>query len=1077
MRNRKKNSVCSKVISVMIFLASVTVFGGELDINGNFAKIGKDNLPTGWVQHPWGGYIPFAKLKVVPGENAGEKALLIYDNKARSGAEVRTAKQHSASSGDKITISVKCKGKGTGWIGICTYSAKKHWATTVRQKYFKFTDRWKTHQFETYVPDGKKYLTAYIGITFGVKKGAEAAFSNIKVIQKKSAYVGTLNFPRKWTVFLPINRKFVPSQEQLKTIPSEFGEAKPRAVSLVGNELDFAPLFGGQKTYNCAWAFAEIDSPFDCEYTLGAGADWWMQYFVNGEKVIDTMSLGNVDFPFQIKNHIINVKLKKGHNILAVKLVTGSKSSILMMGGPNELRNLGSKIEIIKTSNTDDYDKSAKRPGNPTLIKGYPTPTLFVVTGQGVYTAAPEVEIYFPGKTFTLPKIISNSYFATGIRVQSFGRQFRVDSLLSMDIAPVSGNRGTFSFQINHKKNSDTMIGSALHTVNGKTSVLKQLMFPYTVLPADIVLAVNQGSYIISLSSLADGSFRCLKGESALLKQVGSKPFQTKIVFKSAVQDPAEMVVDNYFTGTARNLVKSLSNIPLKVDLFSTFDPRKANWKLVFSDEFNGTKVDWDKWTMQGSRKKYSKKFASLDGKGNLLIKADFGPDGKNLMASNLKSKRALGYGYFEARLRYTKQPGWGASFCLISPFTGFEIDVFEDAATRPRKKGGPFRDTIIQCLHVPSGPTLKSWSYHTKLPGAIDNFYVLGLKWTPFEISYYLNGKLIKATASHSPYNSLTFDAVNHAFCTTQLRVILGAGVYGYAKAKDGKFPEYFMVDYIRVYEYPADNAPQVTWTKVPSHVIVAPSEKIILEAKVEPDAETRSPIRYVYLFDNGYLVDYKEKVPYKFEFAIDEKHYQNTPYMTPGGIRGEHIVLDGYPHSFRIVAQDKNGKVGYSPVHTIISAKKGNKPYQGKAQVIPGTIKVGLYDEGGNNVSYYDTTPTKNTVRGNFRQQEGVDCSENGINYLNQPGEWIKYTVDIRKSGEYDVTVRYVTPGDGDKRRIQMLLDGQLLGEFKLHKTTASLCGIKLPAGQHTITLLLLSRHFNFGNIEFKQSLSAGK
>ncbi|MBT9143300.1 MAG: Beta-glucanase [Dehalococcoidia bacterium] len=1067
------------LIGLMFFLAGGYSQAGELDLNGNFTEIGKDNLPAGWVQHSWSGFKPFAKLKLVPGENAGEKALLIYDNKAEHGTAIRTAKRIPAAAGDKITISVKCKGTGTGQIGIYTYSPQEDWCGFMPMKHFELSDNWRTHQFEIIVLDGKEYPTGYIDIVFGAKKDTEAAFSSIKVLQEKRLYAGSLNFPRNWTVFLPIDPKFVPSPEQLKTIPSEFGKAGPRAVTLVGNEIDFAPLFGSQKPYNCAWAFAEIYSPFDCEYTLGAGADWWMQYFVNGEVVIDTMSLGNKKFPYQINNHIVDVKLKKGRNILAVKFVSGLKSSILVMGGPNELRSLTSKIEIIQSDNMDDYDESAKRPGSPVLIKGNPAPGILILTGQGVYTAAPEVKIYFPGKTFTLPKTLSSRYFATGIRLQSFGRQSRIDSLLSIDIVPVSG-RGTFSFQINHRKNSDIMTASVLETtVSGETSVFKQLMLPYAILPVDIVLAANQGSYIINLNSLVDSSFRDLSGESALLKQLGGKPFQTGIVFKSAVLSPAEMVVDNYFTGTAGNLVKS-EKIPLKIDRFSTFDPRKANWKLVFSDEFNGTKVDWDKWFVGGYDKRLSEELASLDGKGNLLIKTDFGPDGKELMSSALWSKKTFGHGYFEARLRFTKQPGWWAAFWLNGPnntnplLDGFEIDIFEDYYTRPREKGGPVEGILDHNLHVFTGGLLKSWNYNSKLPGGMDDFYVLGVKWTPFEISYYLNGRLIESTATHSPYNSVTFDAVNHAFGITPLHVIVSGQIgsmSGFLEAKDGKFPEYFVVDYVRVYEYPTGSAPRVTWAKVPSHEIVAFGEKIILEAKVESAAESKSPIKRVYLFSNGYLIDYKEKPPYKFELAIDKQHYENTPYMAPGR-SGKKPVLDGYPHSFIVAAQDENGSVGYSPVHTIIPAKKGNEPYRGKAQVIPGVVKVGHYDEGGNNVAYYDLTP-ENTSREDFRLQEGVDCGENVIGHI-KSGEWIKYTVDIKESGEYDVTVRYGSPAHG---RIRMLLDGKPLGEFKLHYTGSFECnelahlrGLKLPAGRHTITLLLIGK-FNVGNIEFKK------
>ena len=46
------------------------------------------------------------------------------------------------------------------------------------------------------------------------------------------------------------------------------------------------------------------------------------------------------------------------------------------------------------------------------------------------------------------------------------------------------------------------------------------------------------------------------------------------------------------------------------------------------------------------------------------------------------------------------------------------------------------------------------------------------------------------------------------------------------------GEFPEHFVVDYVRVYEYPMGPAPKVTWTQAPERRIIAPGEKLSFEA-----------------------------------------------------------------------------------------------------------------------------------------------------------------------------------------------------------------------------------------------------
>ncbi len=125
-------------------------------------------------------------------------------------------------------------------------------------------------------------------------------------------------------------------------------------------------------------------------------------------------------------------------------------------------------------------------------------------------------------------------------------------------------------------------------------------------------------------------------------------------------------------------------------------------------------------------------------------------------------------------------------------------------------------RGALDHNLHVFACGTLRSWNYGSQLPGNVDDWYVVGCKWTPFEVSYYLNGKLIESEANHNPYNSVTFDPFNHAAGYVPLHAILSGccGKSGGDPTK-GKFPESFFVDYVRIYEYPHDSDPVVRLTK----------------------------------------------------------------------------------------------------------------------------------------------------------------------------------------------------------------------------------------------------------------------
>ena len=196
----------------------------------------------------------------------------------------------------------------------------------------------------------------------------------------------------------------------------------------------------------------------------------------------------------------------------------------------------------------------------------------------------------------------------------------------------------------------------------------------------------------------------------------------------------------------------------------------------------------------------------------------------RDLESASLYTYQDFLFGYFEARVRFRKEHGWWSAFWLCTdnpsnPFLdGFEIDIYEDYYLRSKVPGGPPQDILDHNLHIFAGGALKSWNYNSKLPGTIEDFYVIGCKWTPFEISYYLNGNLIASSASHSPYDSVTFDPFNHGAGFTPLKAIL-SGCCGRSGGdpKDGNFPEEFMVDYVRIYEYPRDKEPKIWLTEQP--------------------------------------------------------------------------------------------------------------------------------------------------------------------------------------------------------------------------------------------------------------------
>jgi hypothetical protein len=116
----------------------------------------------------------------------------------------------------------------------------------------------------------------------------------------------------------------------------------------------------------------------------------------------------------------------------------------------------------------------------------------------------------------------------------------------------------------------------------------------------------------------------------------------------------------------------------------------------------------------------------------------------------------------------------------------------------------------------------------------------------------------------------------------------------------------------------------------------------------------------------------------------------------------------------------------------------------YQAGPQNIPGKLQCELYDMGGEGIAYHDTdsvnngsgrlNPANGTYLNEFRMNEGVDISytktglidDNPYNTVEPkmdqfyvgwtaPGEWVKYTVNVEKSGTYQLSVMYTSNQDG--------------------------------------------------------------
>ncbi len=223
--------------------------------------------------------------------------------------------------------------------------------------------------------------------------------------------------------------------------------------------------------------------------------------------------------------------------------------------------------------------------------------------------------------------------------------------------------------------------------------------------------------------------------------------------------------------------------------------PAGKEWKLLWHDEFDGTVLDETKWTRLGDWKRrdgfWVKEDAYLSGKGTLLLCTK--KDGERFTCGALDTKEKFehAFGYYVTRVKLPKQPGhWPAFWLQTTNMTkvgdggldGTEIDIVEI----------PWRDgKITMNLHWDGyGKDHKSSGTSMTMPELTEGFHEYGLLWTPEEYVFYVDGKEVWRTQAGEVSQVPEF-----------IRLTEEIGDWA-GDIRKAALPDYFEVDYVRVYE-----------------------------------------------------------------------------------------------------------------------------------------------------------------------------------------------------------------------------------------------------------------------------------
>jgi len=446
----------------------------------------------------------------------------------------------------------------------------------------------------------------------------------------------------------------------------------------------------------------------------------------------------------------------------------------------------------------------------------------------------------------------------------------------------------------------------------------------------------------------------------------------------------------------------------------------QVTYELVWAEEFDGPEIDrntwnfWDGTAFNNELQYYTDRPENAfieDGVLHIVGQTEnFG--GRQYTSARLDTRfnQFFTYGRFEVRAKMPVGQGlWPAIWMMHNqelyggwPYSG-EIDIMEYRGNEPNVVHGTVHYATRPA--TTSGNALADRRFRGdafQLPSGTfsDDFYVFAVEWDEQGIRWFVDDQQyheisVTSLGDADPY---PFD---HDFYMI-LNMAIG-GDFLPNPVPGVVFSEAMLVDYVRIYQN-TNGAPVANFSVADDRVDSGVPVSLVA------DATDDSAVDSVAFFVDGTLIHTDTEAPFAYDWPATDGCY-----------------------ALNAQAYDDTGRSSPRVADLDVTVGSGCRlrSFDGSIS-IPGTIDLTRYDQGGQNVAYFDTTPFVNlgNAEGNdWRPNEGVDIApiagEAGAYAITnvEGGERTQYALDVEETADYNITLRAA----GVNRRVSVTLSAR--------------------------------------------------